>query len=99
MKSADERLQCWGKHFQLLLDCGLPRGPEAAFPYIDPPSTPMLDEEPSIDEIKFAVRSLKDGKAPGWDQVTSEVVKAGGDVLISHLHSLIRLNWKSECFP
>ncbi len=52
-----------------------------------------------IDEIKSAVQSLKNGKAPGMDQVPPEAIKAGGDVLASRLHTLIRLIWQSECIP
>ncbi len=87
--SADEQLQRCQEHFQHLLNCDPPRGLDASPSYIDPPSIPMLDEELSIDEIKSAVQSLKNGKVPGIDQMPPEAIKAGGDVLACHLHTLI----------
>lgn len=89
VRSPSERLQRWKECFQELYNHDPPQGPPAEPPPIDPPVNPFLDDEPTVDEVKTAVRSLKNGKAPGVDQVTAEAIKAGGDVLLHRLHALL----------
>ena len=59
----------------------------------------MNDDEPTIEEVKMATRTLKSGKTPGVDQVTAEAIKAGEDILLYRLHSLIRIIWRTEQVP
>ncbi|KAK6478437.1 hypothetical protein HHUSO_G20753 [Huso huso] len=99
VRSASERLQRWKEFFQELYNHDPPQGPPAEPPLIDPPANPFLDDEPTVDEVKTGVRSLKNGKAPGVDQVTAEAIKAGGDVLLHRLHALLSLIWNSERIP
>ena len=99
VRSAAERLQRWREFFEELYNHDPPHGPPAAPPPIDPPETPMVDTEPTIKEVKAAARSLKNGKAPGVDQVTAEAIKAGGDVLLYRLHLLVQTIWRTEQVP
>ena len=99
VRSAAERLQRWREFFEELYNHDPPHGPPAAPPPIDPPETPMVDTEPTIKEVKAASRSLKNGKAPGVDQVTAEAIKAGGDVLLHRLHLLVQTIWRTEQVP
>ena len=59
----------------------------------------MADNEPTVEEVKAATLSLKNGKAPGVDQVRAEAIKAGGDTLLHRLHSLLRTIWRTEQVP
>ncbi|WP_353817139.1 hypothetical protein, partial [Acinetobacter baumannii] len=59
----------------------------------------MNDEEPTVDEIREAITLLRNGKAPGIDEITAEGIKAGGDVLLERLHGLIIMIWHSDQIP
>ena len=59
----------------------------------------MTDNGPALEEVKAATLALKNGKAPGVDQVAAEAIKAGGDVILHRLHSLLRTIWRTEQVP
>ena len=99
VRSPGERLQRWKEFFQQLYNHDPPQGPPPEPPPIDPPENPFLDDEPTVNEMRSAIRSLKNGKAPGMDQVTAEMIKAGGDILLQRLHVLLTRIWRSERVP
>lgn len=99
VRSSVERLQRWKEFFEEQYNHQPPQGPSAVPPAIYPPQSPMNDSEPAIEEVKVATRSLKSGKTPGVDQVTAEAIKAGGDILLYRLHSLVRKIWRTEQVP
>ena len=53
-----------------------------------------LDTEPTEDDLSKAIDSLKNGKAPGKDDIPPEVTKHGKPALLHHLHVLLLLCWK-----
>ena len=64
----------------------------------------MSDENllyPNITEDEFNVilKSLKNGKAPGWDCITAEHIKYGGNRLHKCICLLFKLIIKYECIP
>lgn len=48
-----------------------------------------LDDEPDIAEVLSTIESMNKGKAPGADEIPSELLQAGLIPLASHLHQLI----------
>ena len=50
-------------------------------------------------EIKSTITKLKSGKAKGIDDIHAEILKAGGDVVVSELHKLFNMIWKKENVP
>lgn len=71
VKSPTERLQRWKEFFEDLLNHDAPQGAPAEPPLINLPETPMTDTVPTTQELKAAIRSLKNGKSAGVDQVTA----------------------------
>ena len=54
------------------------------------PHMPGMDEEPPIlrEEVAKAIKEMAEGKAPGYDCVTGEELKASGEAGIDILHKL-----------
>ncbi|EYB96256.1 hypothetical protein Y032_0152g2889 [Ancylostoma ceylanicum] len=96
VRSTAERLQRWKEFLSELCDHESPQGPPLELLSIQTPRNAFLVGEPNIDEIKKAVRSLKNGKTPGSDSISAKAIKAGGEVLLRRLQSLISLVWQSE---
>ena len=65
------------------------------------PHMPGMDEEPPIlrEEVAKAIKEMAEGKAPGYDCVTGEELKASGEAGIDILHKLCNQIWKEETFP
>ena len=68
-------------------------------PHLQDIAISINDKEPTIDEIKFAIRQLKTGKTAGPDEVIAEAIKAGGKPVLSRLRSLLRMIWHSDNIP
>ncbi|KAF5888601.1 endonuclease-reverse transcriptase, partial [Clarias magur] len=64
VRSPTERLQRWRQFFEELYNHIPPQGPQSEPPRIDPPEVDMSDTEPTLDEVRTTVRTLKTGKAP-----------------------------------
>lgn len=58
------------------------------FPQSDDDNECLSDINISIDDIKDALSKCKNGKAPGLDNITNEMLKNGGNVLINYMHAL-----------
>jgi hypothetical protein len=52
--------------------------------------------EPSLVEVEIAIGKFKSYKSPGSDQILSELIKAGGEILCSELYRLICSVWNKE---
>ena len=54
-------------------------------------------DPPSREEIARAVNRLKYNKAPGFDDITGKMLKAGGGKLLDWLLRIRSAVWSSEC--
>jgi hypothetical protein len=54
---------------------------------------------PTKAEIKLALKQINNGKAPGMDNITSEVLKADIDTTVNLLHPLLEKIWTEEKLP
>jgi hypothetical protein len=52
--------------------------------------------EPSIEEIRKALYQMKPRKAPGQDEITADILKAGGAPVLIWLHEIFVYIWKNE---
>ena len=55
--------------------------------------------EPSQQEIREAINQLKQNKAPGVDEITAEMLKLGGELVVHWLTRLSCRVWHSEKVP
>lgn len=67
--SDNERLNCWSKCVQKLLNNVAPGGMLAKLPCYLNPGESVSDAEPRIMEIKAAISQLKGGKVAGSNKV------------------------------
>uniref|UniRef100_A0A6P7GLQ4 Uncharacterized protein LOC114338318 n=1 Tax=Diabrotica virgifera virgifera TaxID=50390 RepID=A0A6P7GLQ4_DIAVI len=54
---------------------------------------------PTLQEVKNAIASLKDHKAPGNDGINGELIKKGGNVLHQKLYDIILRVWQQQKMP
>jgi hypothetical protein len=51
---------------------------------------------PSRLQVEIAIAKLKKYKSPGSDEIPSELIQAGGRILLSAIHKLITSVWNKE---
>ena len=63
------------------------------------PTIDALDIVPTEEDVTSAMESLTNGKSPGNDGISPEVLKCGKRTLLPHLHHCSELCWKEESVP
>ena len=58
-----------------------------------------LDNPPSMDELKKAIKLMSCGKASGKDGIPAEVYKALSDEALQAFHSILSSIWEEEVMP
>jgi hypothetical protein len=59
----------------------------------------LLLPGPSHLKVEIAIAKLKKCKSPGSDQISVELIQAGGEILLSVIHNLINFAWNKEELP
>ena len=59
----------------------------------------LLDEFPTVTEIRKAIQHLSSGKAPGTDAIPAEVYEAGGLPMAEKLTEMFQCMWRKEAIP
>ena len=97
-KEVQER---WTEHFKEVLNREEPEDPitedeECEF-------TEMIEEiavhEPTLREVKEVIKGLRNGKAPGIDSITADILKADIDFSTMKIHRLLEKIWRHEKIP
>ena len=57
------------------------------------------DEEITLEEVRNSIAKLKSKKAPGVCGVTGEMLKAGGEVTVRWMHSIVNVAWEAGSVP
>ena len=96
LKTDEDILNRWAEHFTELLNLPPPEEEVEI-----PPSDPLdIDcEAPNLMEIKEAIKSLKNNKAAGPDNIPAEVIKADIDTSAKAFLPLITKIWNDELCP
>ena len=101
------RLERWREHFEQVSNVSTHLVPSITSEVLesagDSQFTPECDDSlssvPTEEEVAAAVRTLKNGKAPGGDEITAELLKLGGAAVVQSLTHLATLVWESETVP
>lgn len=92
-----EQLIRWTAYFEHLLNrpsADVPRSPTG------PPVSRRFDvREPSLSEVVSAIKRLKNGKAPGADNISSELLRVDANSAAELLHPVIADLWNQESIP
>ena len=59
----------------------------------------ILQEVFTTDEVQKVIKSLKNNKAPGWDDITAECIKYGGSEIVKTVTKLCNLITDKEYIP
>ena len=78
----------WEQHFAGVLGATLAGGVDQAVPRCDekPPAEPMRVD---FDEVEKSINDLPPRKAAGPDGIVAEIIRAGGKVYATFLHTLL----------
>lgn len=96
LTSVEDQLARWREHFQEVLNRPPPQNP----PDLEPGDPLNINiGEITKQEIRKALKSLKNGKAAGEDNIPAEALKEGGEVMVDHLHILLNLIWRTGEIP
>jgi hypothetical protein len=92
-----EQSERWSTYFEELLN--KPPVAVAQSP-IDPINTRGFNEStPTPNEVKTAIKQLKNNKAPGADNIAAEMLKADLEVTTELLHPIVAEVWEGETIP
>ena len=94
LTTTEEQHKRWVEHFQQLLN-----RPPPMEPPILPPANRELDiacEPPTRTEVEKAIKSLKNNKAAGPDNIPAEVLRADITTSVNMLHGLLIRIWDQE---
>ena len=96
LKTEEETLNRWAEHFSELLT--LP-APELVTNIPAQEPLDILCDPPTVEEIKKALKTLKNNKAAGPDNIPAEILKADIDLSANTLLPLINKIWREEKCP
>ena len=97
LMGADKQLSRWAEHFEELLNRPAPA---------NAPDIPAAEEDlpidcgkPTREEIRKAIKQLKNGKAAGTDEIPAEALKVDPEMLAEMLYGLFEKIWEEEEIP
>jgi hypothetical protein len=95
LKSKEARMARWKEHFQEVLNREAPEEP----PQEEGEEGQELDisaEAPDVEEIRAALKTLRNGGAPDADQISAEMLKADIERTSLELKRIFDLIWDQE---
>lgn len=91
LTAEDAQMERWSEYFEEILNKDPPMIPRS--PTGDPVQRNFNVDPPSIREIAKAINTLKNNKAPGADNISSELLKVDANAIADHLKSIIDEVW------
>ena len=97
LSKGEDKLARWAEHFKEVLN-----RPESASPAVTDELSHLLPIDTSDfteDEVRKTIENLKNNKSPGMDDITAEMLKAGGECIIKWMYQLCTQVWNSGEVP
>jgi Reverse transcriptase (RNA-dependent DNA polymerase) len=97
--NSEEILEVWRKHFSDLLN--VPTDPVKVVQQEREETEDELEEESELSEAEVwrALKDMKNGRAPGIDEVTVEMIKSAGECGKKWLFRVMKAAWKQKRIP
>lgn len=89
----DKQMDRWVEHYLDLYSTTNSVSENAVNNIPSLPEMMELDTEPSIEELKEAIKALKSGKAPGSDGIPPELIKNAQSSLLQPIYGLLLRCW------
>ena len=91
----------WTEHFREVLNGAEPENPitEEEECKFNNEIEEITTDEPTLGEVREAIKRLQNGKAPGIDTITAELLKADIEFSAKKVHQLLGKIWKHEQIP
>lgn len=94
-----EVLACWANHYRDLLNRNTKTDITIINKIPELPTIWDLDTQPTYDEVRKSIDSLKNNKASGPDGLPAEILKYGGTAVRNAIYSIITASWDNKCVP
>ena len=94
LQKAEEKLACWKRHLESVLNVHSTVAEEALAGLVD--HSQMKEPEVTREEVQKAVGKLRNGKSAGDDRIVSELQKNGGEAMIDWLWELLLMVWRTR---
>jgi len=94
--NAKERAEIWKGYFVKLLNT---EEPKELIKIGNRETNKAELEELAIQDVKKAMRNIKNDKAAGTDGIHPELIKYGGNKLLIRMYELVRQIWEEERIP
>lgn len=88
----------WTEHFKELLNKERTAHEEIDLNQMYQSAEPDISK-PTLEVVEKVLKKMKNHKAPGEDNITSELLKKAGDIIICKLHEIITKIWDEEEIP
>jgi hypothetical protein len=103
-KTEEETIARWAEHYEKALNHPAPPIAQTTTTSIDQASAPLLapsinGDAPTMDEVRSAILKMKNGRAPGPDHITAELLKYAIDPVSKALQRLFEKVWRSGSVP
>ncbi|XP_034071876.1 LOW QUALITY PROTEIN: uncharacterized protein LOC117545945 [Gymnodraco acuticeps] len=99
LKDQHSILLRWAEHFGTLLNQDSDADPTVLDDLPTLPPMHNIDQPPTLLEVLSAIRSLKNNKSPGNDNIPAELLKQVGYLCTRALHKYITKVWADENVP
>ena len=97
--SPTDQGRTWHRHFSKVYNVPTSYEPATVATIEQQEVCEDLADPPTLEELRQAVRRLRNGKAAGGSGILPELLKAGGDGLMMALLDLVQTVWNAERVP